>query len=29
MKIEHKNDHSFAIILAGIIVGSIVIAVMF
>ena len=29
MRIEHKNDHSFAYILAGIIVGSILIAVMF
>ena len=29
MKVEHKNDHSFAIILAGIIVGSILISVMF
>ena len=29
MRIEHKNDHSFAIILAGIIVGSILISVMF
>ena len=29
MKVEHKNDYSFAIILAGIIVGSIIISVMF
>jgi hypothetical protein len=29
MKVENKNDHSFAIILAGIIVGSIIISVMF
>ena len=29
MHIKNKNDHSFAIILAGIIVGSILISVMF
>ena len=29
MKVEHKNDYSFAIILTGIIVGSILITVMF
>ena len=29
MQIEHKKDYSFAYILAGIIVGSIIISVMF
>ena len=29
MRIEHKRDYSFAIILAGIIVGSILISVVF
>jgi len=29
MRVENNKDHSFAIILAGIIVGSIIISVMF